>query len=144
MNRSRLIHHKQNGMSLLEALIAVVVITTGLLSISLLQARSVQYSYSSFQRAVAVSQANDLVERLWRQSCVTTGRQTVFSTVRNEWVAEHSVSSANIMPSWSGTLTPLSGAIFRIDISWADGRMNDNASPSYTFQFQIPELECEP
>jgi type IV pilus modification protein PilV len=60
---------RQQGISLIEALIAMVVLSVGLLSVAALQTRALQASHLSYQRSIAVSQANDAVERLWAGIC---------------------------------------------------------------------------
>jgi type IV pilus assembly protein PilV len=55
---------KNKGFTLLETLIAFVVLTVGLLGAVALQAQAKKASYDSLQRAAALSLGNDILERI--------------------------------------------------------------------------------
>ena len=57
-------HTHQRGFTLLEVLIAFIVLTIGLLGTVALQAKAKQASYDSVQRAAALALANDIVQRV--------------------------------------------------------------------------------
>lgn len=54
----------QTGMTLLEVMIAVVILGFGLLGLGVLQARSVAQGQSSFFRTIAADLGNDLADRI--------------------------------------------------------------------------------
>jgi type IV pilus assembly protein PilV len=56
--------NKQNGMTFLEVLIAVVILVTGILGAVALQAVAKKSSFDSMQRSLASSLAQDIVERI--------------------------------------------------------------------------------
>jgi len=55
---------QQSGLSLLEILVTVVVLSIGLLGIAGMQAFGMRYNNDSYVRSQAVSYANELVERM--------------------------------------------------------------------------------
>jgi type IV pilus assembly protein PilV len=55
---------KQYGLSLLEALIAIVVLSVGLLGVASLQGMSKAASYQSYQRTLATNLADGIIERI--------------------------------------------------------------------------------
>ena len=55
---------QQTGATLIEVLIAVVVLSIGLLGLAGLQVTSVQSNYSAYQRSQATVLANDIAERM--------------------------------------------------------------------------------
>jgi type IV pilus assembly protein PilV len=55
----------QRGFHLIEVLVAVVVLSIGLLGIAALQVQGLRYNYGSFSRSQAVVIANDLAERIY-------------------------------------------------------------------------------
>jgi type IV pilus assembly protein PilV len=57
-------HARQRGFTLLEILIAVIVLSIGLLGLAALQASSLKNSEGSLQRSVAVAAAYSLVDRI--------------------------------------------------------------------------------
>ena len=58
-----------SGFTLIEILIALVVLSIGLLGLAAVQVQSLQNSYASYERSMATMQARDLVERLWAGIC---------------------------------------------------------------------------
>lgn len=67
-----------NGFTLLETLIALLVLSFGLLGLAGLQLKTLQSSHSSYQRGLANIIAADAVERLWANmgGCGTIDRST--------------------------------------------------------------------
>lgn len=55
---------KQQGMSLVEVLVAVAILATGLLGLGALQAKSVMFNQSAYYRSVAADLASDLADRI--------------------------------------------------------------------------------
>jgi len=55
----------QRGFHLIEVLVAVVILSIGLLGIAALQVQGLRYNYGSFSRSQAVVIANDLAERIY-------------------------------------------------------------------------------
>lgn len=58
------IKSKQRGATLLEVLITVLVLATGLLAMAALQTRSLQYNQSAFMRSQADIFASDIIDRI--------------------------------------------------------------------------------
>jgi len=57
-------NYKNSGFTLLETLIAFLVLTIGLLGAVALQAKAKQASYDSLQRAAALSLSKDIIQRI--------------------------------------------------------------------------------
>lgn len=58
------IKHNQKGFTLIEMLVAVVILSIGLLGLAGLQARSLQFNSSSAQRSQATILAYDMIDRM--------------------------------------------------------------------------------
>ena len=56
--------YKQAGTSLIEILISVIILAIGLLGLAALQINSTHFNHSAYLRSVAVSQANDIIDRM--------------------------------------------------------------------------------
>lgn len=55
---------KQQGVSLIEAMVAIAILAAGLLSLGALQAKSVMMNQSAYYRSIAASLASDLADRI--------------------------------------------------------------------------------
>lgn len=130
------------GFGLVEALIALVVTTVGLLAVATLLTRSLQYSHSSYQRSVAVSQAVDLSERMWAGACAL---DTSLNSIVNAWKTSHQTTEG--MAQWDASVTPdtsVTPARYTIDIKWEDDRFERTGADAYNFSYviSIPEFPC--
>lgn len=105
-----------SGFTLIEALIAVLVLSIGLLGVAAMQLKAMQSAQVAYQRSVATLAAQDAVERLWASVAASNGDCTSHSI--DGWVEQWE-------PEFPGTLSaPLSssGCRFVIDIQWTDDR----------------------
>lgn len=132
------------GFSLVEVLVALVVLSIGLLALAGLQLKSVQFAHSSYQRSVAVSQANDLIERIWAGVCVAPDSNNGIcgsGSICADWQAEHNNTPG--MPGWNGILElddPGPPLRYRIQISWSDPRFDPD---NFEYFAVIPVLTCD-
>ncbi len=55
----------QQGISLIEVLISVVVLAIGLLGIAALQSNAAKYNHSAQLRSIAIAQANNMIDRMY-------------------------------------------------------------------------------
>ena len=135
---------RTSGFTLIEVLITVLITSIGLLALAAMQVRALQDSHSSFQRTVAIVQANDLVERLWAGRCADSA---VFpSAIYEDWLEENMEVSEGPTPlvrEWNAGET-LGGAApnFSVTITWSDPRARDENNPSFTYWFRVPTDDC--
>ena len=141
--------HRQAGLSLVEVLVTMVIVSVGLLGVAGLQLKALKNTYASFQRSLATLQAQDLADRLWASTCVLSNA-TQRDNIKSEWQAVHSASAATklSMPSWSGNFTYTAATgLFAITISWNDVMVNQSQtaggdSQSLTQYVRIPTVTC--
>lgn len=84
---------KQRGFSLIEALIALVVLSIGLIGVAATQLKALQSATVGYQRSVASVAAVDAQERLWaelatldaNETCESIDTSTVETAWRNHW-----------------------------------------------------------
>lgn len=126
---------KQQGITLIEALVAMVVLSVGMLGIAGLQINAIKYSYSSYQKTLATLQAKDLTDRLWSSSCALPDAR---NQIRDDWISVHQ----NSLPNWNGVLA-YTAPIYTISISWSDNRQSlDSSTQTFSYAAQIPPLPC--
>lgn len=139
---------KQQGMTLLEVLIALIVLSIGLLSIASLQLRSVQFSHASYERSMAVISANDMVERLWAGACALYEGDPDERIETDEWQAvtlAWQQDNAGSIQGWTGAVerNDARPELFEVSIQWRD--RIDDTQHQFTYLTRVPDLglECE-
>lgn len=124
---------RQHGATLIEVLIAVVVLSIGLLGLAGLQATSVKSNHSAYQRSQATLLAYDLADRMRanRTEALTNAYEVNFPTSSSS----HSVSGtqaakdkaewlnslARTLPEGTGKVEK-DGTLVIIHVRWNDNR----------------------
>ena len=88
---------RASGFTLIETLIALLVLSVGLLGLAAVQVQSLQNSHASYERSMATMQARDLVERLWAGICdlydangdLVSSTPAPYVPIRDAWRADH-------------------------------------------------------
>jgi type IV pilus assembly protein PilV len=80
----------QRGTTLIEVLVAIVVLSVGLLGMALLQVTSVQSNYSAYYRSQVTILASDLADRMRANRTAALGSAYVFDFPTSS--SAHSVS----------------------------------------------------
>lgn len=146
---------RQRGATLIEVLIAIVVLSIGLLGLAGLQVTSVQSNHSAYQRSQASLLANDLADRMRANR---TQAQT------NAYVADYATSSSSHTVSgtraaidlaeWLNNLAlklpdgqgkvEKSGSLVTIHVRWNDNRGRiktstnaDSGTETFTYRTEI-------
>jgi type IV pilus assembly protein PilV len=136
---------KQEAFTLIEVLITMLVMSVGILGIAVMQMKALQFAHASFQRSVAVVQANDLAERLWAGICdLPDGRDDIF----DQWEIDHQGQ----LPAWVASLGYSDTGLlptYTVTIAWTDERAVESESEGgATFTFvhhtSVPILSCAP
>lgn len=114
---------KQSGFTLLEALIAVLVLSFGLLGVAAMQLKAMQSSHLSYHRSIATLAAQDAVERLW----IELGSASNFCpdpvSVRADWLDHWSDKLPNMNIN-SDVINNGSSCEYEVIISWQDDRFS--------------------
>ncbi|UYG08081.1 type IV pilus modification protein PilV [Halomonas sp. M4R1S46] len=115
------------GFTLIEALIAILVLSLGLLGVAAMQLNAMKSSHVSYQRSIATLSAQDAVERLWAE----------LGDASNPGICPDATSVATINAAWNAqwsTLLPISDATpitatdceYVISVQWSDERFDEN------------------
>ena len=139
---------KNRGFTLLEILIAVVVLSIGLLGIASLQALGQQSNHSAYLRSQATALAYDMIDRMRANNAgVKSGNYDSIDTTANTYTdpgcASSTCSSSQMaqydmfdwqqelaaqLPTGNGTVAGAgSGSVFTVTVMWDDDR-NGSAS----------------
>ena len=142
---------RQRGFSLIEALIALVVLSIGLIGVAAMQLKALQSANAGYQRSVASVAAVDAQERLWAQMATLNSGQTcediAASAVQTAW-KEHWFNN-------SSEATPLRGASSgnsAIEISNRNAScrfrvivaLSDDENDQFDYTFSLPRIGSSP
>jgi type IV pilus assembly protein PilV len=157
--------NKNAGFTLIEVLIAMVVLAIGLLGLAGLQVTSLRNNLSAYNRSQATQLSYDLADRMRANSSVGGRYLTTFmaptaatcttndspckacASVENPCTREQlavkdlfewNSALTSTLPSGTGTVT-ITGAVYTIAVKWDDNRdgLVDNNDPNFTVSFQL-------
>lgn len=142
--------NSQRGFSLIEALIALVILSIGLIGVAAMQLKALQSANAGYQRSVASVAAVDAQERLWaRLATLETGQtceEIDTSGVQSAW-REHWFQNSDAAPlrrassSQSNIAKNDSESNCRFDVTVALGENNDD---QFGYFFLLPKVESSP
>lgn len=131
------LHSKKHdqGFTLIEVMVAMLVLAVGMVAIAMLQVRSLQASHASYQQSLVVVMANDLVERLWASLC---DHNEIHGDIVDEW--EGSYANIALLPDWEHDVDyDEVTEIYTIDIEWND-RIGER---NFVYSARIPIMDCD-
>jgi type IV pilus assembly protein PilV len=151
MNRSPVkIRGRQDGLTILEVLIALAILSLGLAGLAVMHMNSLKYAHSAYYRSVASAVALDFEERLWLELADTSVLDCpdpstagdAFATLAAEWrdrsrlAADHwsgfdtriaQIRNLTISP---GVVTTSTFAELPVTLTWTDSRFDDTSDES--------------
>lgn len=129
----------QRGLSLLEVLVAIVILSLGLLGMAGLQAASLRASQGSLYRAQAAQFADDMAERMRANlgeartyGLALADPAPTGTSVRDRDLADWLAKLRNL-PAGDGSIAiDLANNLVTITVQWDDTRAGGPANASYT------------
>lgn len=128
---------KQQGFSLLEVMISVVIAGIALLGLAAAQLKSLQYATNSFHYTVSLIQGQNSIERLWPHIC------DIQKT--NPGLFQDATFRASLSPQvgdYKLTMPAVYNNDMQINVSWVDKRMTDNAENQISLNASFPDLSA--
>ena len=127
------------GFTMIEVLIALLVLSIGLLGLAALQANGLRSNFGAYARSQAVILANDMTDRI-RANPTAAGAAGLYNNINapvadpgclladctTAQIALHDTavwydSLQNALPNGTGTVTG-DGTVFTVSVMWDDGR----------------------
>ncbi|WP_445158517.1 type IV pilus modification protein PilV [Halomonas sp. E14] len=138
-------HHDQSGFTLVEALIALLVLSIGLLGVAAMQVKALQSAHMGYQRAVVSLAAIDAQEQAWAALSESDPKNcpdnATLSEIEGEWIGEWFGTGKILINDGSGLSLGASNCEYTVSIEWQEGRYSDGESDNaFVYQFRLPEL----
>lgn len=150
---------KIRGFTLIEVLIAMIVLAIGLLGFAGLQAASLRNNQSSYNRSQATQLAYDLADRMRanpgaansyltstmapadavaQADCTTVSASCTNQDMAQNDLFEWNAAMTSILPAAAGSVT-VAGNTYTITINWDDNRDGnvDTNDPNFQMSFQL-------
>jgi type IV pilus assembly protein PilV len=143
------LNRSQTGFTLLEVMVAIVVLSLGLLGLAGLQAATLRNNQIAYYRAIAVQQTYDMADRIRaNQAGATAGEYNALAAIipaapdcvapntcspADMAVADHSQwnnNNARMLPGGSGTVTNAAGNNFIITVMMTENEMSGASDPN--------------
>ncbi|MGM0915624.1 MAG: type IV pilus modification protein PilV [Pseudomonadota bacterium] len=146
------VRRHEQGFTLLEVIIAVLVLSVGLLGIAGLQLKALQGAHLAHQRTVASLAAQDARERVWYELaarieseadtvCPPEEDLTTITAVGSEW---HDHWEPYLPGLVTDAIEPQPDCSFEITVDWTENRFQNEGDVSrLTYEFTLPVLEEE-
>ncbi len=125
----------QRGATLIEVMVAMIVLAIGILGIAALQTTSVQANYSSYYRSQATLMAADITDRMRANRTVaiagsyaiasfpaSSTTNKVDGTQAEKDKAQWLNQLAGTLPEGTGTIVSDANNVFTVTIRWNDAR----------------------
>lgn len=125
-----------SGFTLLEILVAVVILAVGLLGAAALQLTALKSSHSAYQRTIASIIATDAGERLWVDMA---NGQLAANDVRSAWKDfwENPNHSEVTLPGLEGDINCDADNECTITVTWTEGRFENENNPSFEYVIRL-------
>ena len=127
----------QQGMSLIEVLVALLILTVGLLGAAAVQINALKYTDSSRMTSQASFIAYDMMDRIRANSganyTITPPTSANPGNARDQDLYDFTTSIVNFGgPTATGSIT-LNQRVYTITITWSDARAANTASAQRSF-----------
>ncbi|MBB3141669.1 type IV pilus modification protein PilV [Halomonas organivorans] len=131
------------GFTLVEALVALLVLSIGLLGVAAMQLKSLQGAHAAYQRSIASLAAQDAQERLWAEMAAHWAAQQELACPGLESVngegGEWDDQWSSLLPDLNHTPVSLEGTCeYGITVSWEEGRFAGGGAPEFTYAVMLP------
>ncbi|MDC8829882.1 type IV pilus modification PilV family protein [Alteromonas gilva] len=131
---------KQQGLTLIEALITMLVASVGLLSLAAAQLKSLQYAHNSFNYTIALVEGNNAVETIWPDINNFFDGSKPFNSAYTDSLSTYPSHQLQLNTGTPGTLC----TNFPVTVSWADERLQDGNVNAAVIEASFPNLTGVP
>lgn len=124
--------HMSRGFSLIEALIALLVLSIGMLGAAAMQLNALQSAHIAYQRSIATLAAQDAQERLWAQMAYPDCPSWSDTDSWNDAWSRYLPGFAN-----HSSVSDQGDCVFDIIVGWDEGRV-EAGQETFTYRVRLP------
>ncbi|WP_280553743.1 prepilin-type N-terminal cleavage/methylation domain-containing protein [Halomonas sp. 25-S5] len=129
------------GFTLVEALVALVILSIGLLGVAAMQLKALQGAHMGYQRALASIIAIDVQEFSW-ELLASTGTCPPDDDLTG-WLGTDGDGWSGLLPSVENASSisggPDTGCVYSVTLTWGDSRLADGESVgTFDYEFKLP------
>lgn len=127
------------GFTLIEALVALLVLSIGFLGVAAMQMKALQSAHMGFQRSLASLIAVDAEERAWAYLAEERACPTA-TQIRTDQEWEVNWSQPPGTDFWDSSSVSASDCDYDVSLTWSEGRFEDGGEEVGTFgySFRLP------
>jgi len=142
--------HQQAGFTLLEVLVAIVILSVGLLGLAGLQATGLQANHSAYLRSQASILSYDIIDamranreaaRAGQYAITLNAANPAGATIPNQDVALWRTNIANVLPDGKSAIATAAdgngGVILTITLQWDDARAGGSGTQQMVTNTQL-------
>ncbi len=135
------------GFTLVEALIALLVLSIGLLGVAGMQLKSLQSAHIGYQRSVATLAAVDAQERAWKYMAESDKRYCpgqdsedagALSSIQSAWKADWLTGTGVVLRDAGSVWKALDDCEYEAVVKWEESRAEGDGN--FTYSFRLPNL----
>ncbi|MGM0985152.1 MAG: type IV pilus modification protein PilV [Pseudomonadota bacterium] len=141
----------QDGFTLIEALVALLVLSIGLLGVAAMQLKALQGAHIGYQRAYATLVAVDAQERVWEYLSINdqcpvddaTGLGSVSDDWKEHWFDVDSPikDQGSLIRAEDADGNSLGNCEYQAVVNWTEERIDEGVDASkFVYSFRLPEL----
>lgn len=135
-------YRRVRGFTLIEALIALLILSIGLLGVAGMQLKALQSAHIAYQRSLASAIAIDAQERLWSklepgESCPPVS--DVITAWKKAWFTNGG-DGRETLPVGEESSIEEDSCDYTVVIDWDEERTKNTEDSSLIYKFTLPEL----
>lgn len=130
------------GFTLLEALVALLVLSFGLLGVAAMQLKAVQSAHVAYQRSVATMAAKDALERLWVSLAANDCSSLVVDGI-GSGVIDWADAWGAVLPELNSSpiIPGVDSCVYEINVAWGEDRLEGESDvSSFVYFVRLPDV----